>query len=188
MQPQVEFGYLAAVTLLIAWLVDVTFTPALAARMQIVTIWDVLTLDLGEDPQQSIPLFAGLTTTQARITALLAKIIEYPEGYQVLKHGDKGQKMYVVIDGELKASVYRGDREVLLRTCSRGDVIGEVALFHGTRTADVTATSDVRLLRITQKDFESIQRRHPRIGAQLYANLNKVLAERMAELTTRADR
>ncbi|MBW1881999.1 MAG: MMPL family transporter [Deltaproteobacteria bacterium] len=188
MQPQVEFAYLAAVTLLAAWLVDMTFTPALAARMQIVTIWDVLTLDLGDDPQRSIPLFSGLSTTQARITALLAQIVEFPEGYQVLKHGAEGHMMYVVIDGELKASVYRGDREVLLRTHSRGDVVGEVALFHGTRTADVTATTDVRLLRITQNDFESIQRRHPRIGAQLYANLNKVLADRMAELTTRADR
>jgi len=188
MQPQVEFGYLAAVTLLVAWLVDLTFTPALAANMKIVTMWDVLTLDLGEDPQRSIPLFNGLSTTQARITALLAQIVEYPDGYQVIKQGTEGHKMYVVIDGELKATVYREDREVLLRTHSRGDVVGEVALFHGTRTADVTATSNVRLLRITEDDFESIQRRHPRIGAQLYANLNKVLADRMAELTTRAGR
>ncbi|MCP4038263.1 MAG: MMPL family transporter, partial [bacterium] len=185
MQPQVEFGYLASVTLLTAWLVDVTFTPALAARMQIVTIWDVLTLDLGDAPHRSIPLFEGLTATQARITALLARIDEFPEGRQVMKNGAAGDEMYVVIDGELKASVYRGDREVLLRTHARGDVVGEVALFHGTRTADVTATTDVRLLRITQRDFENIQRRHPRIGAQLYANLNRVLAYRMAEITTR---
>lgn len=188
MRPQVEFGYLATVTLLAAWLVDLTFTPALATRMQIVTIWDVLTLDLGEDPKHSIPLFAGLSTTQARIAALLAQIVEFPEGYQVLKNGAEGHEMYVVIDGELRASVCRGDRAVLLRTHSRGDVVGEVALFHGTRTADVIATTDVRLLRITQEDFENIQRRHPRIGAQLYANLNKVLADRMAELTNRADR
>ena len=188
MRPQVEFGYLAAVTLLAAWLADVTFTPALATRMQIVTIWELLTLDLGANPQQSIPLFAGLSTTQARITALLAQIITFPEGSQVLKNGAEGDEMYVVIDGELKASIYRGDKEVFLRSHTRGDVVGEVALFHGTRTADVMATTDVRLLRITQRDFENIQRRHPRIGAQLYANLNKVLADRLAELTTRADR
>ena len=43
----------------------------------------------------------------------------------------------------------------------------------------------MRLLEITLADFENIQRRHPRIGAQLYANLNKVLANRMAALTSR---
>ncbi len=187
MRPQVEFGYLAAVTLLTAWLVDVTFTPALAARMQIVTIWDVLTLDLGAAPNESIPLFHGLSTTQARIAALLARIENYPEGHAITKSGEVGREMYVVIDGELKATVHRGDREVLLRKHTRGDVIGEVALFLGTRTADVTALSDVRLLRIDQRDFENIQRRHPRIGAQLYANLNKVLADRMASLTPRTD-
>jgi hypothetical protein len=185
MQPQVEFGYLAAITLLAAWLVDLTFTPALAAKMQIVTIWDVLALDLGDDPQRSIPLFAGLSTTQARITALMARIIEFPEGDQIMKNGAEGREMYVVIDGELKATLYSEDGEILLRAHSRGDVVGEVALFHGTRTADVTATTDVRLLEITLADFENIQRRHPRIGAQLYANLNKVLANRMAALTSR---
>lgn len=187
MRPQVEFGYLAAVTLLGAWLADVTFTPALATRMQIVTIWEVLTLDLGANPQTSIPLFEGLSTTQARITALLANIVSYGEGTTVLKNGADGDEMYVVIEGELRASVHRGDKEIYLRSHTRGDVVGEVALFHGKRTADVVATSDVRLLRITQRDFENIQRRHPRIGAQLYSNLNKVLADRMAELTTRAD-
>jgi len=185
MQPQVEFGYLATITLLVAWVVDLTFTPALAARMQIVTIWDVLTLDLGADPSRSIPLFEGLTSTQARITALLARIVEFPAGHQVMTNGSQGDAMYVVIDGRLKASVRRDDREVLLRELTRGDVVGEVALFHGTRTADVSAETAVRLLRITQRDFENIQRRHPRIGAQVYANLNKVLADRLAELTAR---
>ena len=187
MRPQVEFGYLAAVTLLVAWLTDMTFTPALATRMQIVTIWELLTVDLGASPQHSIPLFAGLSTTQARITALLAQIITFPEGTQVFKNGADGDAMYVVIDGELRASVRRGNKEVFLRSHTRGDVVGEVALSYGTRTADVMATTDVRLLRITQRDFENIQRRHPRIGAQLYANLNKVLADRLAELTTHAD-
>lgn len=187
MRPQVEFGYLAAVTLLAAWLVDVTFTPALATHMQIVTIWDVLTLDLGAAPNRTIPLFSGLSETQARIAALMARIENYSEGHAVTKLGEVGGEMYVVIDGELEASVHRGERIVPLRRHTRGDVIGEVALFLGRRTADVKALTDVRLLRIGQRELENIQRRHPRIGAQLYANLNKVLADRTASLTTRAD-
>jgi len=93
--------------------------------------------------------------------------------------------MYVVIDREFKATLYSEDGESLLSTHSRGDIVGEVALFHGRRTADVTAKTDVRLLEITMTDFENIQRRHLRIGAQLYANLNKVLANRIAALTSR---
>ncbi|HIG69249.1 MAG TPA: cyclic nucleotide-binding domain-containing protein [Myxococcales bacterium] len=47
-----------------------------------------------------------------------------------------------------------------LRSHTRGGGVGKVALFHGTRTADVVATSNVRLLRIAQRDFGNIQRRH----------------------------
>ena len=55
LQNQAEFGALATFTLAIAWLVDITLTPALAARMHVVTVWDLLALNLGEDPRRSIP-------------------------------------------------------------------------------------------------------------------------------------
>jgi CRP-like cAMP-binding protein len=64
-------------------------------------------------------------------------------------------------------------------------VIGEVALFEGKRTADVHATTDVRLLRLTLADLQRLKRRYPRIGAQLYANLSHVLADRVTSLTRR---
>ena len=66
-----------------AWLVHLTFTPALAARMQILTIWEVLTLVLGDDTQRSIPLLANLSITQARITSLMARIVGFKEGHQI---------------------------------------------------------------------------------------------------------
>jgi len=185
MNGQIEFGWLAAVTLAIAWLVDMTFTPALAGRIRIVTLWDVLTVDLGEDPMQSIPLFAGLREPEARIAALMASIRELPRGTQLFHVGEKGEEMYVVLDGRLVASVPKGAGEVELGEQRRGDVIGEVALFEGERTANVRAVTDVRLLRITLADLERLKERYPRIGAQLYENLSHVLARRLTSLTQR---
>jgi predicted RND superfamily exporter protein len=185
MNGQIEFGWLAAVTLAVAWLVDVTFTPAIAGRMRIVTLWDVLTLDLGEAPHESIPLFAGLRETEARIAALLGSIRRLREGAQLFKTGDSGDEMYIVIEGVLVASVAGRSGDVVLREHQRGDIIGEVALFEGRRTADVHAKTAVRLLRLTLHDLERLKRRYPRIGAQLYANLSEVLAGRLASLTRR---
>jgi len=182
---QVQFGALAATTLAFAWLVDVTFTPALATRMHIVNLFDVLTLDLGEDPHLSIPLFRGLRKTQARITALMASIVEFPAGHRIFGEGESGSEMYVVIEGELAVSVSKESGTVRFGTFSRGDVIGEVGLFHGERTADVTAETDVRLLRLTRDHLERIRRRYPRTGAQLYSNLSEILAGRVATSTAR---
>ena len=48
----------------------------------------------------------------------------------------EGDEMFVVIDGELLASVATERGRVRFGTMGRGAVIGEVALFHGKRTAD----------------------------------------------------
>lgn len=186
MQTQIEFGILAAVTLLLGWISDITLTPAIASKLKIVTLWELLSLNLGENPTKSIPFFSGLTPQQARITALMAKIQEYPAGTLIFRAGDTGDNMYVVIDGQLSVTLDGENAKVIhLKDISRGDLIGEVALYHGARTANVTATTDVRLLEITKADLQGIQKARPKIAAQLYANLNKIFADRFANLTAR---
>jgi predicted RND superfamily exporter protein len=180
---QVEFGALAAVTLAVAWLVDITFTPALAGRMRIVTLWDALSLDLGRDPHKAIPLFAGLRATQARVVAIMTSVRTFEEGEQVFRAGEEGGEMYVVIDGVLSATAQVKDRVVKFGEMRRGDTVGEVALFHGRRTADVHAETDVRALRLTKANLERLRRRYPRTGAQIYANLSTILADRVATTT-----
>lgn len=180
---QVEFGALAAVVLFLAWVLDLTFTPAIATRLRFVTLWETLTADLGAAPHETIPLFRGLTHRQARIAAILGQVVEYPAGTRVITLGERGHDVHIVIDGELAASVPRDDRDVLLRHLGRGDLIGEVALFAGTRTANVDAVSDVRLIRFDQAALDRIATRYPRIASVLYRNLGTVMAERLADVT-----
>jgi hypothetical protein len=185
LQNQKEFGYLAAFTLGVAWLVDVVFTPALAVRMRVVTLWDVLTLDLGENPHQTIPLLAGLSLRQARITALMTRVQSYEAGTLLWKAESPGDSMYVVVHGELTA-VVPGKHGVERLPLRRGDVVGEIGLFHGARSADVEVAQDCMLLRFTQENLAYLQKRYPRIGAQIYRNISHVLADRMALSTARA--
>ena len=42
LRSQAEFGLLAAATLLFAWLVDITFTPALCCKLRVVPLWERL--------------------------------------------------------------------------------------------------------------------------------------------------
>ena len=71
---QVQFGALAAWTLFMAWIADMTLTPALGSRLRIVTLWDMLRLDLGRSPQHTIPLLSGLSLRQARLFALMSRL------------------------------------------------------------------------------------------------------------------
>ena len=136
---QIEVGALGAFTLAFAWLVDFTLTPALCAGLRVVTIWDTLSLDLGHEPQATIPLFKGLSKAQARIVALMASIRPVTAGQRLVHAGETGKEMYLIIDGTLVVSVERDQRRIELNRCVRGDVIGEVGLF--TRTERVIILS-----------------------------------------------
>jgi predicted RND superfamily exporter protein len=185
LRAQAEFGVLAAFTLAVAWLMDMTLTPAIASRLRVVTLWDVLSLDLGEAPQRAIPLFRGLSTTQARVVALLTEIVSAPAGRRLIRAGERGDEVYVVIDGELVSFVERDGRRIELNRHGRGDLLGEVGLVQGERSADVECATGARLLRLAPADLARLERRYPRIAARLYRNLGATLAERLVRATER---
>ena len=187
--PWVQLGALSAAALGIAWVADFSLTPALCSGLRVVTMWDTLTLDLGPRPQESIPLFQGLTTLECRVAALIATIRQTPAGHRLLRAGEKGREMFLVIDGALQVSVEHpgGEREVL-NLCRRGDVVGEVGFFHQLRSADVDVVEDARLLRLTQKNMEKLTQRYPRIAAKVLRNLSRIMAERLSNTTDRLTR
>lgn len=183
MKSQVQFGALAAFTLFLSWASDITLTPALASYARIVTLWDLLRLDLGHSPQHTIPLLSGLSLRQARTFALLSNMEKLPGGRRVITEGDYARDMYVIIDGQVEAWVERNGERKTLATLGRGAVIGEAGYFGQRRTANIDATSNVRLLRFDSQDLERLRLRHPRIAATVFRNLNRIQSERIARMT-----
>jgi uncharacterized protein len=179
LRSQVEFGLLSAFTMAVAWLLELTLSPTICANVRLITLWDLLTLDLGHDPHRSIPLFDGLTKRQARIFALMSRSTELAAGQRLFAEGEKGGEMFIVIDGELVASLDRDGKRVEFTRMRRGDVVGEIALFTEYRSADVDVLQNARLLRFGDDDLARLRRRYPQIAATVYANLNQVLARRV---------
>jgi CRP-like cAMP-binding protein len=168
-----------------AWLSDFFLTPALCSRLRIATLWDVLTVDLGARPQDTIPLFKGLSNFQARIVARMASVMEVKASERLIHVGEPGIEMYTVIDGKLQASIEGDEGTINLDAMVRGDTFGEAGLFFATRTANVDVVEDARLIRITRENLESLKRRYPSIAAQLFSNLNEILSTRLVHATDR---
>ncbi len=180
---QVQFGALAAWTLFCAWVADMTLTPALGSRLRIVTLWDLLRLDLGRSPQHTIPLLSGLSLRQARLFALMSRLEEVPAGMRLIQEGDLARDVFVVIDGKVEVVIERGGERKVLSTLGRGAVMGEAGYFGQRRTASVDALAAVRLLRFDSQDLERLRVRYPGIAATIYRNLNRIQAERIARMT-----
>lgn len=182
---QVQVGAMASFALAVAWLSDIFLTPALCSRLKIATLWDVITLDLGARPQDTMPLFKGLSNFQARIFAGMASIREAKRGERIIEIGQPGEEMYTVIDGMLQASIEGSDRRINLDAHSRGDTFGEAGLFFATRTANVDVVEDARLICVTHDNLATLRRRYPRIAARVFSNLNEILSTRLVHATDR---
>jgi hypothetical protein len=180
---QAQFGALAAWTLFAAWIADMTLTPALGSRLRIITLWDLLRLDLGDSPQQTIPLFNGLTMRQARTFALLSRMEAVRVGTRLIQQGDLARDIYVVIDGTLEAYLEGDGERRTLNTMSRGTTIGEAGFFGQRRTANVDTLTPSRILRFDSDDLDRLRCRHPAIAAIIFRNLNQIQAERLARTT-----
>jgi len=87
--------------------------------------------------------------------------------------GDRGREFFVLLEGE--AEVTKGGRRI--NTMRAGDFFGEIALVSRMpRTASVTASTDVRVLVITEREFAALLKNSPAISR----SVAEALAERMA--------
>ena len=184
--PIQQFGLLAAATLAVSFAADVLLLPALLATTRIITLWDVLYLKLGRDPQKTIPLFAGLRPIQARIVTLMGELRIFAKGEPLMRQGEPGREMFVLVNGSVDAMLTAGGESRLLRTMHRGDVIGEMALIRShPRTADVIAADDVEAIAVDERFLARMQRRYPRIGARIFLNIARMLSDRLEEISRR---
>src|SRR5207247_874927 len=81
---------------------NLVLLPALLATTKIITLWDLLGVKLGDDPAQTIPLFAGLRPSQARIVVLMGELRHFQPGEAIVRRGERGDEMYVIIAGTIE--------------------------------------------------------------------------------------
>ncbi|MGE9294561.1 MAG: cyclic nucleotide-binding domain-containing protein, partial [Puniceicoccales bacterium] len=135
---------------------------------------------------ESSPVFAGMSKWQAKKLILLANIEDCEPGQRIIREGELGHRMYVVIDGEFEVSKQVEGNKLVLYTLSLGGVVGEVALVSSVRrTADVTASTAGKLLVLDWDSMLKLQRSSPFLSSKLFLNLSRVLGMRLNDSLSR---
>jgi uncharacterized protein len=182
--PIQQFGILTGITMATALVSNLVVLPGLLATTKIITVWDLLAVKLGKDPAQTIPLFAGLRPAQARIVVLMGEIKRFAPGEAIVRQGEVGDEMYVIIQGAADVYVGAGGERRLIATHKRGDVFGEMGLVrHHERSADVVAADPVEVLAVSERFLERIQFRYPRIASKVFLNLTRIVSDRLQRMT-----
>jgi CRP-like cAMP-binding protein len=100
-----------------------------------------------------VPIFRGLTKASLLAVARKAKEVSYPAGSTLVRQGDAGDALCVIVKGSVE--VTRDGHVVAVM--SAGDFFGEISLIDGEpRSATVAATEDVTLLEVSSDDFRAL--------------------------------
>ena len=123
---------------------------------------------------QRVPLFADLDEGEVGQIARLFKERRFRAGETVIQEGSGGAAFFVIDSGEATVSV-GGTEQATLKT---GDYFGEIALIdEGTRTATITAASDLVCFGVTFWDFRPLVEQNGVIGWKLLQSLAKIYRE-----------
>jgi len=118
-----------------------------------------------------VPLFADLDQGELERVASVFKSRRFSAGETVIQQGSGAAAFFVIDSGE--ATVFVGGSEQ--RTLSAGDYFGEMALIDaGTRTATVTAASELACSGVTFWDFRPIVEENGVIGWKLLETMIKI--------------
>jgi HEAT repeat protein len=128
---------------------------------------------------RKVPLFAELEPPDLRPIAEIAEEHAFEDGDTIVRQGDEGDEMFIIVSGEVSVAVRDGsgaERTVAVR--SEGDVVGEMAIVtNEPRMADLVARGAVRVLSIERRRFESILRERPETSLGVIRVMSRRLTE-----------
>jgi signal transduction histidine kinase len=109
------------------------------------------------DELRKIPLFADLSEEDLERLYRMAETVSFPAGQLVLREGDQGDSLFVVLTGELEVTKRQGSQDILLALYKPGQFFGEMALLEqAPRSASVRTLQESRLLVISQAAFQTL--------------------------------
>ena len=183
-QPTVYFGLLMIITMVTALFGGLIILPVLMLHLELVTLWDVISMRVGEAPRRFINLFRDMSRWQVRKVMAAAGLQQYPRGTTIVKEGEVGDTMYAIINGAVDVVRGEGAAAQTVARLERGQIFGEMALvLKEPRTATVVTAEDTELLRFNDRTLHRIRGRFPRLAAKLYRNLTNILGTRLKATT-----
>jgi CRP-like cAMP-binding protein len=116
------------------------------------------------DHIKDIALFSACTSQELKLIAGTTTELRYSAGDVLAQEGRYGHEFMVIVDGRARVEIAGHQIAVL----DAGDFFGELALLDGgTRTATVTADSDLVVEVIAQREFDGLLLAAPHLARSI---------------------
>lgn len=177
------FGLLSAMVIVLALFANFLITPVLLSRIDLITLWDLLSVRLRHRMSRHSALFYGFNRWQVRKIVLSGQRQRFGTGESIVREGESGSDMYVILHGRVEVTKQADGETLHLKRLYPGQVFGEVALVGNvSRTATVVALRHTEVLKLTWKTLRRIGRTSPFLARQLYLNIAFIASNRLADV------
>tara|TARA_B110000967_G_scaffold50310_1_gene51428 strand:+ start:79 stop:615 length:537 start_codon:yes stop_codon:yes gene_type:complete len=162
---------------------NLLITRMIIERVTLVRLHHIVALKLDNAVLDKSPLFKDMSNYQRRKAILISELHEFHPGEQLVRQGDMGRSMYMILAGEANVVRHDGDETRVLAALHAGEIFGEIGYIRSIeRTADVTATTIVTALRFDYERMQKDLKFFPNIVAQMNNNISAILGERLADV------
>lgn len=121
-------------------------------------------------------LFKGLDESELMILLSRAELVDCAEGEYVVREGEQGHEMFVILSGKVRISKRSGSVQKVIHELGPGECFGEMSLVEcRSRSASVKALEPCKLMRIDGASLSQLFE----ISAKLYRNIAILLSQRL---------
>ena len=201
-KPIAQFGQLSALVIFAALIADFVITPIMISTLRLVTLWDIISLELRDEVISKSLLFKGMKPRQIRRFILSSSMLRYRPNQLIFNEGDAADTMYMIMTGAVEIKLTRQTEgadtctlenadisedgktfEKNMESFGPGEIFGEVALLASdSRHTHAVATENTSLLMLSRESIESATENYPQIAAKLFLNLSTHVSHRLVRL------
>jgi hypothetical protein len=136
----------------------------------------------GVDPRalRRVKILAGMSDEQLERFANSMEVQKVPQFSVIVKQGERGDTMFLILQGELRVRIHVAGKETILATLTAGEFFGDISLFdQGPRSADVVANTESLVLRVSSSAIEQLAKDAPEIATPFLLAIGKTLTARI---------
>ena len=120
-----------------------------------------------------VEFFQGMDTAELKLIAQQMTEMSYKDGEVVVREGDPGDRMFLLMTGAMQVQVEREGNTITYGKLQAGECFGEMALIEGApRSAMVKAEAPSLCLTLSREDFLDLLNRHPNIALGIMKSLS----------------
>ena len=136
------------------------------------------------DLLSAVDVFYGLENHELEHLQRTAQEVSLPSDTIIFRQGDKGDKMYLVVQGiiEIWKSEGHDMKGSRLARLQQGEIFGEMALFDKeprSATAIASIARETKIWVWNENDLIKLIQEHPRMGTKLLLNFLKKISNRL---------